>query len=223
MHKITTIPTKPHHNRDDGSLESGDITVIDNVGRIIGGTHICVFGSGRREHGGPIIDEPFAACIQHCTVIDNYGGTGAELERNPLKLVIGSLVRVEGFPGVWMLAHRDQRRYQGAGFRLIPFDAAPGKYGHDAESRDAVEVIEDEPMFEAVGLLEYDAATDKLTEYDEPDLLERIHRVQGQIEVAEATYDEYEMVEAAYKLSALVNDLVAEAESLRALVKELSN
>ena len=134
---ITRIPTSTNEYKD--ALQSPDITIAQD-GRIIGGTHVMVWPRGRREFQGPIIESPFAACIQHCTVIDNYGGTARELQQNQLRIELGSTVVVDGFPGHWVLMRTDQRRLQGDGFRLVPVGADAAKYGHHAESADATSV-----------------------------------------------------------------------------------
>lgn len=42
-----------------------------------GPEHTC-----RRVHGGPVLPGPYGYVFQLCTVIDNFGGTRAERERN---------------------------------------------------------------------------------------------------------------------------------------------
>ena len=133
--EIITIPTRP--DRYFEGFESDTFTV--HGGRLPIGTHVHVWAKGRREYQGPVIDEPFASCIQHATVIDNHGGSGKINAAAPIQLRVGDLVRIQGFPGVWSVQLRDQRRLQGEGVRLVPAGINPDRYGHIAESRDAVE------------------------------------------------------------------------------------
>ena len=59
-------------------------------------------GCSRREFQGPILPGPYAAPFGLATVIDNYGGTGAEIRRNEaagLEHLVeeGDLVRIDGY------------------------------------------------------------------------------------------------------------------------------
>ena len=59
-------------------------------------------GCSRREFQGPILPGPYAAPFGLATVIDNYGGTGAEIRRNEaasLEYLVeaGDQVRIDGY------------------------------------------------------------------------------------------------------------------------------
>jgi hypothetical protein len=59
-------------------------------------------GLSRREFQGPILPGPYAAPFELSTVIDNDGGTGAEIRRNEaagLEHLVedGDLVRIDGY------------------------------------------------------------------------------------------------------------------------------
>ena len=49
-------------------------------------------GECRREHGGPIVPGPYAYAYGLCGVIDNHGGTGAEIAR---ERAAGQVLEVE--------------------------------------------------------------------------------------------------------------------------------
>lgn len=134
---IIEIPTK--RDRYNEGFESETITV--HGGRFLGTTHFSSWDKGRRVFQGPVIESPFAALIQHATVIDFHGGSGRIAAEAPIHVNIGDLVRFENFPGVWSIQERDERRLQGGGHRIIPAGTDPKDYGYQAESADAVEPV----------------------------------------------------------------------------------
>jgi len=57
--------------------------------------------SGRQEHQGPLVPGPWAYAFPLCSVIDNYGGTGAEIAReraagNVIDAKLGDVLVVDG-------------------------------------------------------------------------------------------------------------------------------
>lgn len=59
-------------------------------------------GCSRRVYQGPVLPGPYAAPFELATVIDNDGGTGAEIRRNEaagLEHLVedGDLVRIDGY------------------------------------------------------------------------------------------------------------------------------
>ena len=59
-------------------------------------------GRSRREFQGPVLPGPYAAPFGLATVIDNYGGTGAEIRRSEaagLEYLVeaGDRVRIDGY------------------------------------------------------------------------------------------------------------------------------
>jgi hypothetical protein len=112
-----------HTNRYGDALQTDDIRVTG--GKYPGSTHICVHPDGCRiVHGGPVLEHPVAYCVQHATVIDNFGGSAAERQRMTTELALGEPFQVEGFDGIWMLSDRDQRNLEGDGYKMIPAHGA---------------------------------------------------------------------------------------------------
>ena len=115
----THIPTRM--NRYGDGLESETIA-ITGTRRAALTTHIGVVPEGqeaRQTHGGPKVPGPWAFCVQHAMVIDNHGGSGREHDEAPIRIEIGSLVTVEGLPGLWRIENRDQSRLEGEGVKLV--------------------------------------------------------------------------------------------------------
>ena len=59
-------------------------------------------GCSRRVYQGPVLPGPYAAPFELATVIDNDGGTGAEIRRNEAAglehlVETGDLVRIDGY------------------------------------------------------------------------------------------------------------------------------
>jgi hypothetical protein len=76
---------------------------------------------GRQEHCGPMVPGPWAFCTAHALVIDNHGGTARE-RAEAVQIAAGEPIQVEGLPGVWTFADRDQRRLEGDGVKLVPYE-----------------------------------------------------------------------------------------------------
>lgn len=80
-HDLRGVPTEDRY---------GDSVVV-NARLVIAGAHNGSTGygllvvpegrEGRREFGGPMVPGPWAAAFGLAGVIDNYGGTGAEIAR----------------------------------------------------------------------------------------------------------------------------------------------
>jgi hypothetical protein len=58
--------------------------------------------------------------VQHCTVIDNHGGSAAERDRMTVELAIGEPFTIDRITGAWMLVDRNPRRLEGDGVKPVP-------------------------------------------------------------------------------------------------------
>jgi hypothetical protein len=123
------IPTKL--DRYGEHLESATIR-LSQKGRMTYGhrrgltTHIVVVPEGKAErqvYQGPLVPGPWAFCVQHATVIDNFGGSGREAAEAPIGIEVGiDTFTVDGLPGVWQLVDRDPNKFEGDGVKLVPAD-----------------------------------------------------------------------------------------------------
>jgi hypothetical protein len=68
--------------KDDGRVVTSDHVLREPGGRRFGVGGIPKGQTGRKISQGPLVPGPWAFTFGLCTVIDNYGGTGAEIERN---------------------------------------------------------------------------------------------------------------------------------------------
>lgn len=114
-------------NRYGDGYESADIRVLG--GKHIGGTHLGFNPDNMAKHGFPAmqgkLDQWVLYAVQHCTVIDNHGGSGAQIWRMEQQLHLGEPFRIEcegeAVGGVWMLVQRDRRKLEGDGFKPVPY------------------------------------------------------------------------------------------------------
>lgn len=124
-----TDPTMKHITLQPQSYTSHPGLVSDDIrvtgGRHNGSTHLVY-------HPEYILEKGFAAlegkldhwvlfAVQHSTVIDTHGGSGAERARMKIELAIGEPFTLAHVRGVWMLANRDQRKLEGDGYKLVPY------------------------------------------------------------------------------------------------------
>jgi len=86
MSNTHTIPTVPGYDNEPGHFKSQATLLIAGSSRaggpggwFVGGW--TAEGEGRTETGGPMIVGPYAYVGGRCSVIDNHGGTGADLKR----------------------------------------------------------------------------------------------------------------------------------------------
>lgn len=104
---MKTITTRPDLYSD--GLKTEVVLVVNEKSRIGGGNVPTRYGvggvakgqKGRKEFGGPMIAGPWHYVFGLCTVIDNYGGTGAEMaEKRAANLVVevelGEVILIDG-------------------------------------------------------------------------------------------------------------------------------
>lgn len=79
---VATITTKPDRMVRPGDSLKCDMILVEKgtynrfkIGGVPKGSE------GRKEHGGELIPGPWHYIFGLCTVIDNHGGTGAEMDR----------------------------------------------------------------------------------------------------------------------------------------------
>lgn len=77
----------------------------------------------RKTFGGPLVPGPWAYTVTHPLVIDCHGGSAAEARR-AIPVHVGEPFTIEGVPGTWMLRSPNQRKLEGDGAKLAPYEAA---------------------------------------------------------------------------------------------------
>jgi hypothetical protein len=119
--KMQTIEMRP--DRYNEGLESSDIRVTG--GRRPGSTSLHFHADNIAEHGFTALTgrlDPWVlfAC-QHCTVIDNHGGSAATRAAMEIELALGEPFQMTGVEGTWALVERNQRLLEGDGYKPVPY------------------------------------------------------------------------------------------------------
>ena len=78
--------------------------------------------AGRQVFQGPMVPGPWQFTTTHGHVIDN-SGLAARQYAEARVIPAGEPVTVEGLPGVWMFVANDQRKLEGDGVKLVPYEA----------------------------------------------------------------------------------------------------